>query len=103
LINLINESQECGASDIQVESKLPIAICRYDSWRILMSNARNMLLVFDDLEVVESREFADLISETEEANNYYLIFSRSNLPIKDSSILLMYCENNGLEHKTKSV
>jgi hypothetical protein len=68
-----------------------------------MSNARNMLLVFDDLEIVESREFADLISKTEEANNYYLIFSRSNLPIKDSSILLMYCENNGLEHKTKPV
>jgi hypothetical protein len=82
---------------------LEIVVATHVGWQALMRASENTLIIFDDMEEVETREFADILKETASRNNYCLVFSRSRLLIKDSLTLLMYCDENGLEHKTKVV
>jgi hypothetical protein len=109
LINLINESQERGDSGVIVESRLGILIVSMGTWQLLMTSARNSILIFDDLSIVESAQFAKLIKDTEDAGNYYLIFSReeigmdkfSMLSISISSILRFITSDDGKKHFTE--
>jgi predicted GTPase len=92
-----------GAENVNIDFPLEIVVATHVGWQALMRASENTLIIFDDMEEVETREFADILKETASRNNYCLVFSRSRLLIKDSLTLLMYCDENGLEHKTKVV
>ena len=88
----------------KVESSLPILIATNTTWRLLFYST-NSILIFDDLEVVESGEFAKLMKENCVKNNlYFIIISRESLgemrklSYSMDSVFEMCTDKDGITH-----
>lgn len=72
-------------------------------------SAGGSLIIFDDLEVVETSEFSTLVKKTESRGSYFLLICRElvgvgslgGLSIAVSSILYLCCSSDGFSHYTK--
>lgn len=81
------------------------------TWRLVMGSAEGSLIIFDDMEIVETSEFASLVKETEVRGNYYLLICREligigslgSLSIAVNSILYLCCSSDGLRHYTRKL
>jgi hypothetical protein len=106
LVDIISDNDSNAAT---VSFPLQISVVTTGTWEDVMATAVNRLIVFDELEAVTTSKFANLIKETENKGNYYLIFSRENigtesysmLNIAVSSILRFVTSNDGLNHYTE--
>ena len=65
----------------QIKYTYPVVIAGYTTWKSSIQTERNSLIIFDDLNIVESDEFSDLISKyLIKSNLYVLIISRAIMP-----------------------
>lgn len=88
----------------KVESSLPILIATNTTWRLVF-HSTDSILIFDDLEIVESGEFAKLLKENCVKNNLYLIIiSRESLgemrklSYSMDSVYEMCTDKDGITH-----
>ena len=76
LVDILSES---NSSDVNITCTIPYMIVNDTTWKAIMSSVSNTLLIFDDMSVVETPEFASIYKETAlRNNNYFKIMSREN-------------------------
>lgn len=92
-----------------VDCELEVVVVNNTNWKYTMTGSRESLIIFDDMPVVATHDFAELVKQTVDNGNYYLLFSRelvgtddlSQLNISVNSIIEMYHENEGRTHLTR--
>lgn len=67
--------------DAEIKSTLPIQYADRTNWRTIMKGSDSSIIMFDDLTVVASREFANLIKSSVEHDNYYILITREGMGI----------------------
>lgn len=102
LVSLIREN----APDIEIESTLDIRIADDTTWDILMQGSTNSIIIFDDLDCVNTTKFAHLYSRYAVANNLYLLlFARddfNNYTAEDPQ-LMSFDLAKGISYSSNSV
>lgn len=114
------EAVRLRSQNTVVNFPLGIMIADETNWSAIMRGAEKQLIIFDDMEIVGTHEFAKVIKETKDRGNFYLVITREYVGIgddellyKDSldelgelsiavdSILEMYKSDDGYVHKTR--
>jgi hypothetical protein len=106
---LVNNLESSKDSEFNVQFPLDIFVATCRNWNVIMSGVQDSLIVFDDLSIVETADFAKLVKDTEDKGNYFLIFSRepigmeklSRLSISVSSVLRFVISQDGKQHYTE--
>lgn len=74
LVRLLSSNQPL----IEKDCSLPIVVARDDSWREQLTGKMDSIILFDDLDCVETPEFATICSKYLVVNNLYIvIFGRA--------------------------
>lgn len=90
--------------DVLIESTYPIQVVNVTNWRIIMENAVDSIILFDDLSVVETPEFAEVYKTFSiKNNNYFIIIARENISALKSTGRLPYSINAIYEMKADGV
>ena len=58
---------------VEVDCDYPIVVVSPTTWKIIFNNTHDSVLIFDDLEIVESGEFAKLCKDKCVQNNLYIV------------------------------
>ena len=78
--SLIDMLESTNISIIK-ESTYPVLIVNNTVWKTALRSERDKIIIFDDMDIVESDEFSQLISEfLIKSNLYILIISRAIMP-----------------------
>lgn len=103
---LVEVLSDYGSPDVDIFCELKIVIVNLTDWQVVMSAAKNALIVIDDMDFVETSEFNLLYQSTcIQNNNYYLVIARevisnfkglSRLPFSINAVYKM--EKNGIFH-----
>lgn len=67
--------------DLKVECTLNLLLATPDQWSMTLNNAQDSVIIFDDMDCVETLEFAKLCHDTlVRNNNYLLLICRDEMP-----------------------
>jgi hypothetical protein len=94
---------------VEINTSLPYVVVTAQTWQSVLTTTQNSIIIFDDLREVETCEFAELLSKTEESRNYILVIGRENigdtiskmLSYSIDSILRFVVDNTGKKHYTE--
>lgn len=94
---MVNAIQE-GSQLTKVTCDLPCVVVGDTTWETIVKATTDSLIIFDDMEVVSTRRFAELLSNTVDNNNYFLIITREEFDTRSlgyvsSALKLMFDED----------